>query len=170
MAILDPDHLIEQAEGLIERTSAGAPRQVDVRRAISSAYYAVFHAVAAAAADEFVGITQRASSRYGLVYRAFDHRWLRTLCDDLRKSSPPGKYVRHLPASGVGRNVVAFATAVVELQEKRHSADYDPLVRMKTSDARLAIETARAAIRSFGKASAERRKSFPSLLVFPPRG
>src|SRR5829696_2138449 len=73
------------------------------------------------------------------------------------------------PGKWFGSNVFAFAPAVVELQGKRHAADYDPMIRMKTSDALFAIKTARAAVRRFSKASAARRHAFLSLLVFPPR-
>jgi hypothetical protein len=169
VAILNPDHLFDQAEALVMPPEAGPPRQVDVRRSISAAYYGVFHGIAAAAADEFVGRTKRSSNQYGLVYRAFDHRWLRDLCDDLRKQTPPQRYSPYLPRNGFGPNVVAFATAVVELQERRHAADYDPMVRVKTSDALAAIRTARAALRRFGNASIPRRRAFLTLLLFPPR-
>jgi hypothetical protein len=64
---------------------------------------------------------------------------------------------------------VAFATAVVELQEKRQAADYDPLTRFRASDAIAAIRAARAALRRFETASAARRKAFLTLLLFPPR-
>lgn len=167
MATLNPDHLFEQAENLIVPPAAGPPRQVDVRRAISAAYYGVFHFVAAAAADEFVGKTKRSSSRYGLAHRGIDHRWLRDLCDDLKKPTPPQKYIPHLPNKGVGPNLAAFATAVVELQEKRHGADYDPMIRVKTSDALAAIKTARAAVARFEQATATRRRAFLALLMFP---
>jgi hypothetical protein len=50
MATLNPDHLLAQAERLIRAPPAGPPLQVDVRRAISAAYYSVFHAVLTAAA------------------------------------------------------------------------------------------------------------------------
>lgn len=69
MAILNPEHLFEQAEKLVIPPSAGPPRQVDVRRAVSASYYGVFHAAAAAEADHFVGVTKRSTSQYGLVYR-----------------------------------------------------------------------------------------------------
>src|SRR6516225_6669624 len=82
VAILNPDHLFEQAEELIS-PRAGRPRQVDVRRAISAAYYAIFHAIITAATDQFVGVTNRDESRYGLVYRSVDHRWLRELCTEV---------------------------------------------------------------------------------------
>ena len=54
-------------------------------------------------------------------------------------------------------------------QEKRRSADYDVMIRMNKSDAVLAISTAKAALRRFGKASKTRRLAFLSLLLFPPR-
>ena len=63
-----------------------------------------------------------------------------------------------------------FAVAVVELQEKRHSADYDVMIRIYKSDAALAISTAQAALRRFNKASKARRLAYLSLLLFPPRG
>jgi hypothetical protein len=51
VTILNPDHLFDQADRLIVST-AGPPRQVDLRRAISAAYYGVFHIVATAVADQ----------------------------------------------------------------------------------------------------------------------
>lgn len=169
MAILNPDHLFEQAEKLIQPPAAGPPRQVDLRRAISSAYYGVFHATLTKAADEFVGVTQRATPRYGLLYRSIDHGILRELCSEVKKQNLPKKYARYAPDTGFDLNIKAFATAVVELREKRHSADYDPLVRVKTADAKLAIDTARTALQRFANASEACRKSFLALLLFPPR-
>jgi uncharacterized protein (UPF0332 family) len=169
LAVLNPDHLFDQAEKLTAPPPAGPPRQVDLRRAISAAYYGVFHYVVRAAADEVVGITQRASPRYTLVYRSADYRALRDLCTEAKKQQLSARYHRYAPQNGFGANVQAFATAVVELQEKRHSADYDPSVRVRTSDARLAIATARSAVRRFENAPATQRKSFLTLLLFPPR-
>lgn len=77
MAVLNPDHLLEQADRLLAPPGGGAPRQVDLRRAISNAYYSLFHAVLTDAADDFVGSTHRQSPRYALVYRSVDHKSLR---------------------------------------------------------------------------------------------
>ncbi len=148
---------------------AGPPKQVSLRRAISAAYYGLFHFVLTAAADQFVGVTKKATSEYGRVYRSVDHRALRELCDDIRKSKLPAKYDPHIPKSGIGPNIPAFAAALLDLQEKRYAADYDPLIRVSLSDAQLAIRTAKAAINRFNKASAPRKKAFLSLLLFPPR-
>jgi hypothetical protein len=104
-----------------------------------------------------------------LVYRSVDHAWLRSLCEDLRKSTLAAKYAPHVPAGGLGPNIIAFATAVLELQQKRHSADYDPMIRVKSADAVIAARTARAAVARFGAANATEREAFLSLLAFPPR-
>lgn len=169
MTTLNPDHLFEQAERLIAPARAGSPRQVDLRRAISSAYYGLFHFCLTAAADEFAGVTQRATSRYTLIYRSIDHRTLKDLCVEARKQTPPVKYVPYFPAGGFSTHIQAFSTAAIELQEKRHRADYNPQPRFRTSDAKLAISTARSAVHRFQAASEEHRKAFLTLLVCPPR-
>lgn len=148
---------------------AGPPRQVNVRRAISAAYYGAFHFALTAAADEYVGKTKRGSPAYTLAYRSVDHRALKELCEEVKKTMPKPKVQRYAPANGFGANLQAFASAFVELQEKRHAADYDPSIRVKTSDASLAIATARSAVRRFKRASSARRKAFLALLLFPPR-
>jgi hypothetical protein len=168
VAVLNPDHLFEQANKLIT-VQVGPPRQVDIRRAISAAYYATFHATITAAADQFVGVTNRDTSRYGLVYRSVGHAWLRDLCKEVQKPTLSNKFKPHAPSDGFGPNITAFAAAVVELQEKRHAADYDVMIRMNRSDAVLAISTAKAALRRFNKASKARRLAYLSLLLFPPR-
>lgn len=133
MAILNPDHLIEQAKQLIVPPPAGPPRQVDVRRAISAAYYAVFHAVLAGAADQIVGVTKRSDPHYALVYRAIDHKGLRVLCGLAKQPKMPDPYPIYVPIGGLGPDLSAFATAVIELQDKRNTADYDPAVRLERS-------------------------------------
>lgn len=122
MAILNPDHLFEQAGKLIT-PPAGRPRQVDVRRAISAAYYAIFHATITAAVDQLIGVTSRDQSRYGLAYRSVNHAWLRDLCKEIQKTTLSNRFKAYAPSSGFDPNITAFAEAVVELQEKRHCDD-----------------------------------------------
>jgi hypothetical protein len=81
----------------------------------------------------------------------------------------PERYRRYAPQGGFGTDIKAFATAVVELQEKRHTADYDPMVQMKQSDAILLTGTARAALTRFQNANADDRAIFLTLLLFEPR-
>lgn len=169
MAIVNFEHLLDQAESLCVAPPAGSPRQVDLRRAISAAYYGMFHFVARAAADEFVGRVRRREVRYSLVYRGLDHRRLRDLCVDLAKTSPPRKLAPFLPPNGIGPGIQVFASGLVDMQDKRHDADYDPLVRFNTAEAHLAIATARSAIARFERASATRQKAFLTLALFKPR-
>jgi uncharacterized protein (UPF0332 family) len=163
---INPDHLFEQAASLIS-PQAGRPRQVDIRRAVSAAYYAIFHAIITAAADQFIGVTNRGESRYGLAYRSVDHGWLRKLCEEVQKSSLSVKFKSYAPSAGFGANMAAFAAAT--LQQRRHAADYDVMIRMNKSDASVAIATARAAVSRFSATSPPERLAFLSLLLFAPR-
>jgi hypothetical protein len=88
---------------------------------------------------------------------------------DSKKPTPPARYRPYLPSNGFGPDIVEFATAVVELQEQRHAADYAPMIRLRTADALLAVRTARAALDRLRVASGPRRRTFLSLLAFPPR-
>jgi uncharacterized protein (UPF0332 family) len=168
VAIFNPDHLFEQADKLITPQS-GRPRQADIRRAISAAYYGIFHATITKAVDQFVGATNRDRSHYSLVYRSVSHSRLRELCNEVQKSTLSNRYRPYVPLAELGPHIVAVAEAIVELQEKRHSADYDVAIRMNRSDAALAISTARAALERFGKASQQEQLAFLSLLLFSPR-
>src|SRR5204863_8292306 len=111
VAILNPEHLFEQADRLVVPPQAGPPRQVAVRRAISAAYYGVFHATLTAAADHFVGSAKRGTRQYGLVHRSVQHGALRSLCEVATKPRLAAKYVPHVPNGSFGNNISAFAAA-----------------------------------------------------------
>src|SRR5271169_6918475 len=93
----DPEHLLDQADALM---AVIGERQTDLRRAISNAYYALFHLALTAAADMVAGADQRATPRYSLVYRSVDHSRLQALCSQIRKRSPQN--VALIPAGGFG--------------------------------------------------------------------
>jgi hypothetical protein len=169
VTIPNVEHFFEQAERLIAPTGPGAARQTDLRRAISGAYYGLFHGLLSAAADEFVGSTKRTSIEYGLAYRSVDHRTLRDLSVELAKPSLSAKYRRYEPEGGFGPDLQALASIVIELQLSRHGADYDPGVHLKRSDALLAVNTARIGLQRFDRCSGARRTAFLALLLFPPR-
>jgi len=169
VTVPNPEHFFEQAEQLVSSPASRRPRQVDLRRAISNAYYAVFHATLTAAADNAIGRGARASTPYRLVYRSVDHRGLRELCKEIQKTTQIAKYRQYAPRDGFGPNIGAFAQAVVELQIRREAADYDPLTIFKRSDARLAINLGRRALQRFEAALKSHRDAFLSLLLFPPR-
>jgi uncharacterized protein (UPF0332 family) len=159
-----PDHLIEQAERLIG-SNPGQPRQADLRSAVSAVYYAVFHAIAAAAADQFVGTANQKTERYRFVYRGLEPRRLREICTEATNPTPCSKCGPFLP---VGPDIKAFATAVKTFSEKRHLADYDPFYRAKRSDALVSIREAKAALARFRNAPLAERTVFLTLLHFSP--
>ncbi|MCT8999992.1 hypothetical protein [Chelativorans intermedius] len=170
MPVINPDHLLEQAERLTAPPEAGAPRQADLRRAISAAYYALFHEILIEATDNMIGRKHRQEARYELAYRSVDHKSLRLLCEEIRKQKLPAKYAKYEPEGGFGPDLSAVATAFLELQEKRNIADYDPLFRVRTSDAVFAVATSRDAIQRLRGTRRARRKAFLSLVFFSPRG
>jgi hypothetical protein len=153
---MNPDHLLDQANLLIQASVAGAPRQVDLRRAISTAYYALFHFAMSAAADMAVSKAARRNNPdgYARAYQSINH-------DELVK--------RAQEARAVGRNIAAFADAIVALQQARHRADYDPRYRVSKSEAVAKVLTARAAIARFEGAGEEERKACLAMLLFKRR-
>jgi hypothetical protein len=165
----DAEHLIDQAVRLARPLAAGPPRQVDLRRAISAAYYAVFHMTLGAAADAVIGRARRGTPPYALAYRSIEHKSLRTICDIVRRQPPPLRYRRYLPEPTFGPDLRAFARSAIELQEERYAADYDPVDQFPASRADHAINVARAALHHWAAAPETERRSLLMLLLFPPR-
>jgi hypothetical protein len=163
---VNPDHLLELATRLASPGGPGAPRQADLKRAVSSAYYAVFHAVMRRAADEFVGSGSVGTTAHLLASRAVDHRALRELCEQIVKPTPKAKLQRLIPEGGFGPELQAFARAVLTLQPKRLDADYDPGSRFRVAGVMSDIATARQGIQQLNSAPAERLRVFLAILLF----
>ena len=169
LAILDPDHLLDQADALIRGAGDSLRAQIDFRRAISAAYYSVFHTITGAAADRIVGADLRATPLYALVYRDVDHRTLSNLCGLASRSQLPPKYRLCCPAGHFGDDMRRFCEFALDLQQRRNAADYDPGYATDLAVAALWIDNARAAIRHWHAAPASERDAFLLLLLFPPR-
>ena len=71
--------LIETARGLTE-LSPRRPSQANLRRAVSTAYYALFHSLAATVADALMG--KRRSDAWHQTYRALEHGSARRACQN----------------------------------------------------------------------------------------
>lgn len=174
MTIPSPDQLFQQADELVDNAAPpprGAPRQTYLRRAISTAYYGLFHDTLARVADHFVGATPdaRRSSFYGLVYRSVAHKTVSALCGDMLKSPVPQQYKQYMPAAGWGPDLTSYCDGFVSLQKNRHLADYDPGFKVLKGEAVALVATARAARSSLQRAPRESRDAFLRLLVFAPR-
>ncbi len=72
------DELLEQARHLAGRTPE---TQADLRRALSSAYYALFHFFIHEASEHFVGATAAGSAARNVLTRAFKHTTMRAACE-----------------------------------------------------------------------------------------
>lgn len=169
MAVLNPEHLLDQALLLVNATPGRKPRQVNLRRAISTAYYAVFHQLLTAAADEVVNKGMRGDSRHSLVYRSIDHGAVKRICNEAAQPTPTPKYRNFVPLTGFEPTIRRFSIAFLQLQSRRHDADYDPSQMFTTVDALFAIDLAENALNDFASFSAEGRKLFLILMLFSPR-
>jgi hypothetical protein len=115
VSILSPEDLIAQAAKLIRPPPKGPPLQVDLRRAISAAYYGVFHATLTAVADTLIGRVHRESPRHTLAYRSVDHGRLKTFCEVARRSPLPPKYQPYGPQGGFNADMRLHVGVEVEL-------------------------------------------------------
>ena len=139
-----PRDLLSLAEHLAVREPK-RPRQSSLRRAISTAYYAVFHLLADGCARRFA----RVSRLRPLFVRYVDHASLRRACEpfrhrDAHRWKPPQPWdVAWDPSRQMKHGIKAIAEEVWELQQRRHEADYDLMQRMTREDAKQAVERAR---------------------------
>ncbi len=154
------DGLIETARTLagVRHTRPERPRQSDLRRAVSTAYYAVFHALAQQNADLLVGSTGAVRSERAWVqaYRAIDHKGARTACKDARSLGFPA-------------GIVTFAETFIALQKRREDADYDPTSRLTKAEALAAIEEAQTAIEALKTVPTRDRRAFSVQILLKRR-
>lgn len=117
--------LLLQARRLA-RLDPKRPRQANLRRAVSSAYYALFHYLTDQACRMMIG-TQLAQLPYRhVIARGFDHGTMKAACRAFSGGTLPKTIVSCLPHGfAVPPPLRNIARAFVELQEQRHSADYN---------------------------------------------
>jgi hypothetical protein len=154
----DPEKLLRQADVLAASVAA---TQVDLRRAISAAYYAVFHFCATAAADMILSASARSSPRYSLVYRSIDHSRFRALPRQLNGSPIT-------PANEFGK-IGDFAEITANLNERRSLADYDPSQTYTAAGVKVTISDARLAIDWFRSCTQEQQEACLLMLLFKSR-
>ena len=134
-------------------------RLTDLRRAISTTYYAMFHCVAREAADMMVGpqVQSAENAAWRHVYRALDHGTARNACED-----------RNIRTS-FSQFLDKFASDFVSLQKKRNEADYDPYFRCGWREVDQNIATAARAIEEFRKLPEQERRAFCAYILFRKR-
>ena len=155
--VIDPQELVNTCHKLVPQAATPPPSQADMRRAISTAYYAVFHTLATSNAQLIAGQPQSNMSSYAWerVYRRLDH----------------GRAQNNLRAalnllSQTGEN---FARAFIDLQEQRQEADYNPNALITRSDTVNIIARAQAAIREFAELTQEEKRLLAAQSMFDRR-
>lgn len=141
------------------RLAEGNPTQTDLRRAVSSVYYALFHAICQSNSDTIVGDDPHSHDRltWRQTYRALEHGYARQRCVMARRNP---RFT--LP---VQRLADHFDT----LQDIRHRADYDPDATFSQPDVLAAVTQIDEIIADFRAAPAQERRAFAVYLLMRER-
>jgi len=151
--MIDPQELIDTCRNLLTPPTSDA----DLRRAISTAYYALFHALAASNAELIAGQpgSARSTHAWDRTYRRLEH----------------GRARNNLSAN---RNLISqdgdeFVRIFIEAQGHRLQADYDPNAQINISLAMHLIAQADATIRNFAQLTEEERRFLAAQSMFDSR-
>jgi len=148
---MDPHHFIDASRRLAT-AQRGKPRQVDLRRALSTSYYGMLHTVSNAYADILIGTsTVRDHDAWLQAYRSIGHSQLARCCnrkDIISKFSTEMQY---------------FCNTLGYMHSTRNEADYNPKATFFRSEVLDDIESAKNAINNFMKSELHERKA---LLVY----
>ena len=118
-----PRDLLAQARLLAEK-ELRRPKQASLRRAVSAAYYALFHLLVDEASRRLVGGSNRTALRSSLA-RAFDHATMKTVAKQFAEGRVSPRLVPGLNGELPQRELVRVARVFGDLQQHRHEADYD---------------------------------------------
>ena len=151
--------LIDSAMRQAKSGPSKRPRQANLRRAVSTTYYAYVHAVCRTVADIFIGATAEARSRPEWIqaYKSVEHGRLRSIFSNqekMRRFSP---------------TIRKFAAYLVIAMNKRLLADYDPYVSFYLYEVIEDAKMAKRAIQEFMKSPRKERLAFVTLIVLPER-
>jgi hypothetical protein len=128
------EHLLEQAVTLA-RLDARRPKQANLRRAISTAYYALFHLLVDEACRSQIGSLHEQAPFRHVLGRAFVHGVMNEACKSFAGGTLKKGVSKGLPVGfNIPMEIRDLAATFVDLQDKRHLADYDMTERFKRSD------------------------------------
>jgi hypothetical protein len=141
------DDLLKQAEHLagLEKQR---PKQASLRRSVSAAYYGLFHHLTWEATLLFAPNADE-SARCAM-QRWFDHAAMYNACGTFCAPGVSGPLIK-LTGSTLHPEIQAVAKTFRELQQARHSADYDLMSHWTRVGAKRHIQAARDAISAWEK-------------------
>ena len=140
-----PNDLLEQARHLANREPK-RPKQASLRRAVSTAYYALFHLLSTETAKNWKRPVERFT-----VARMLDHAPMAKVCKEKRDELNGYFKTRRAPGHGleVLKHLHNIANTFVDMLQHRHTADYDGAVKWSRTDVIEKIESVEAAFRSW---------------------
>lgn len=133
------DDLLEQARALLE-SDRTRPKQASLRRAVSTAYYAVFHLLIHEATSRMGLRGSRREAHRRAMGRTFDHGAMKRACRAVH-----GGTLAVLGDLDPPRELRDVAAAFVKLQQRRHDADYDLTEPFSKQQATSEVERAEVA-------------------------
>lgn len=144
------DELLALAKELVDR-NLGAAVGGDLRRAVSTAYYALFHLLVDEATTRIVAVVGLRAR----VARSFDHAVMKKVCQEYAKLVPnaAGQVVFDGQAVPVG--IQNIAREFLALQEARHRADYNMVAIITQAQAQTDVSRAELAFLDWAGVNAD---------------
>jgi hypothetical protein len=167
--VLDPADLLTVARLLAAPGVVPVATQAQLRRAVSTAYYALFHTVLAAGSARFVGADKAGNPGYSIIYRSFAHGRMRSVCEAIDVSVLSRTLERNLRRTSVSLEARGFAGRFVVLQDARHLADYDPTETFIQTDVDELLDSAEIAIIAFAGIQRDEQSDILALMLSNPR-
>ena len=137
--------LLQQAKDLLNKEPK-RPRQASLRRAVSDAYYALFHLLTDEATRLLVsGNSPERQHLRQWLRRAFAHNTMKSVSNSFSQRQLPEQLRRAGAGTDVPADLRQVAQAFVDLQQARHVADYDHLHNYTRNNARDYVQQAEQA-------------------------
>ncbi len=127
------EDLLRQARHLVV-WEGGNPSQASLRRAVSTAYYSLFHLLTVDAGQRWTGALSASTG----VERAFTHGSMRTASKEFGETTWTNW---HNQVETVPPKLQRVACAFLTLQDDRLSADYNNGVEWSVADVEAVLET-----------------------------
>ena len=118
-----PSDLLAQARHLAGKEPK-RPKQASLRRAVSTAYYSLFHLLVSETASSMLKGGER-SDIHRVFRRAFVHAHMKGVAESFAGGTVPKAWQAPMGGAPVSKDLQQVASAFVDLQEARHEADYD---------------------------------------------
>ncbi|MBK9261423.1 MAG: hypothetical protein IPM54_16660 [Polyangiaceae bacterium] len=144
------EQLLVQAEHLVTKDKNPNPPRASLRRAVSTAYYALFHLLVYASASCLAGGSERKKLR-NLLSRAFEHAEMKSVCTAFKSGTLNANVANNYGPVSVPRDLKHVAEAFCLLQEGRHLADYAVHQRFTRTEAIVEVNRAKNAFQAWDR-------------------